>query len=256
VGKEHPNFYENMKEAHMRLRNTVVMYESEPYYIFAITDHMKDGIFRVYMYPIGDTTTTAAKECMAYVNNYPADHPDLGGMLDKALGVHGKDCGVLRKHMNSPAFNRFRPFPLGMCNLKGKGTHYVERQPTRHTPQGLTASMLYDTEIVTAAQGIPVKSGVSIQNNDFRNCVLGKYPTAQECLSGLSNPKLANEAAAFHRQFALARGPIGMIFFAYKTDIVGVLPDNDFSELRLGKDYRHVREVVQELQLFNTVSVA
>lgn len=255
--KEYPNFYENLREAHMRLRNTVVMYDSEPYYIFAITSHAKDGIFRVYMYPIGDSVSTAGKECLAYVNNYPSDHSELGTMLDKVLETHGKDCGVLRKHMNSPSFNRFRPFPLGMCNLRGKGTHYVERQPTRHTPQGLTASMLYDTEILaTASLERASRAHISIQNNDFRNCVLGIYPTAQECLAGLLNPKIANEAAGFHRDFAFVRGPIDMVFLAYKSDVVGVLPRNDFSLLKLGSDYKHVREVAQELKLFAEVTIA
>ena len=48
----HPNFYENLKEAQMRLLRTVVTYDNEPYYVGAITNHMKDGIFRVYLLPL------------------------------------------------------------------------------------------------------------------------------------------------------------------------------------------------------------
>jgi hypothetical protein len=44
-----------------------------------------------------------------------------------------------------------------------------------------------------------------------------------------------------------------MIFLAYKTDIVGILPDNTLSSLKIGKAFKHVREAVEELKLFNTI---
>jgi hypothetical protein len=250
--KEHANFYENLKESHIRLRNTVVMYDGEPYFIFAITTH-KDGIFRVYMYPIGEANSQVIRDCLVITQNYPADYPSLGEMLDQAIA--GKE-GVLRKHINSPSFGRFRPFPLGMCNIKGKGTYYVERQPNRHTPQGLTTSMLYDVEI-TAASSLSQspRARIDLISNDFRNCILGKYPTPHECLAGLLNPDISNEAAGFHRQFAFVRGPIQMIFLAYKEDVVGVLPKSDLSILRIGREYRHTREVIQELGLFDEIVV-
>jgi hypothetical protein len=45
-------------------------------------------------------------------------------------------AGILRKQMNSPLFNKFRPYPLGMCNTKGQRAYYLERQPNRKTEQG------------------------------------------------------------------------------------------------------------------------
>lgn len=252
--KEHPNFYENLKEAHIRLRNTVVMYDGEPMYIFAITAHMKDEIFRVYMHPLSSERSQAVMDCYNYTQNLPPDHPSLGPSLDAVLEAHKEKCDVLRKHMNSPMFGKFRPFPLGMCNIKGVGVHYVERQPNRHTPQGLTASMLYDTEITTARGSIQMpRSQIQLISNEFRNCVLGNYPTPQECLAGIMKPDVVPDSAAFHRQFALIVGPIEMVFLAYKEDIIGMLPNNDFSLLRVGREFKHCREVVQELGLFEDI---
>jgi hypothetical protein len=251
--KEHPNFYENLKEAHIRLRGTVVLYDGEPMYVSAITDHKKDGIFRMYMYPIGTTYSDGVKAWNQLTAQYPSDHPALGELMDAAM--KGQE-GLLRKHMNSPLFNRFKPFPLGMCNIKGKGTSFVERQPNRHTPQGLTASMLYDVEITPAGKpGAAMLGRVQLHSDDFRNCVLGKYPTPQECLAALSDHSISNEAAAFRRQFAFARGPIDMIFLAYKEDIVGLLPKGDFSEVKLGRQFSHVKEVVNELELFDSITM-
>jgi hypothetical protein len=53
---KHKNFYENAKEANLRLRNTVVWYngpgEQGPYFVMIITDH--DGSdFKIYMKKLG-----------------------------------------------------------------------------------------------------------------------------------------------------------------------------------------------------------
>src|SRR3546814_15537624 len=38
----------------MRLRHTLVMYDGEPYYVLLISDHKKDGVFRIYMDKAGN----------------------------------------------------------------------------------------------------------------------------------------------------------------------------------------------------------
>jgi hypothetical protein len=161
--------------------------------------------------------------------------------------------------MNSPLFNKFRPFPLGMCNVPGEGVFYIERQPNRKTEQGIISSMLDETLITTAppmgklSKSRYVGGAVSCYGSAFRACVMAEHPTAEECLVNLLDPEIVNTAAAFHRHFALARGPLNMLFLAYKTDIVGILPRNDFSQVRIGKDFRHTREVIEELKLFQSI---
>src|SRR3546814_5918592 len=51
---KYTNFYETVKEADMRLRHTLVMYDGEPYYVLLISDHKKDGVFRIYMDKAGN----------------------------------------------------------------------------------------------------------------------------------------------------------------------------------------------------------
>jgi len=249
--KQHPNFYESIQEAQMRLRGTVVMYDGEPYYVFAICNHKTDGIFRIYLDPIGRDPDKTRK--YPPYDNYAANDPALGPFLDQWMEAN-PDSGCLRKMMNSSKFNKFRPYPLGMCNV-GTRTVYLERQPQRKTEQGLTKSMLFESLITTGSREEARQRAASVDlfTPAFKACVLAEHPSAQSCLDALLDPKIENESAAFHRNFAFVRGPIEMVFLAYKSDIIGVLPKNNFDYIRLGRGFRHTKEVVQDLGLFKTI---
>ena len=254
----HPNFYETIHETHMRLRGTIVLYAGEPYVVLCITNHRDDGIFRIYLEPIGN-----GEEMLSYhrknpppINHFSSDDPALGVAMDEWMKTY-PDTKIIRKMMNSPAFNKFRPYPLGMCNYDGR-VLYLERQPQRKTEQGLTPSMVAFQRInlsIADNGKAQSRSGcmVDLYSASFRDCIMGVHPSAQECLDNLKNPEILNEAAAFHRQFALVRGPLGMIFLAYKTDIVGVLPNRDLTVLRLGREFGHTREVIELLHIFDTI---
>lgn len=256
----HPNFYETIHETHMRLRSTFVLYDGEPYVVICITNHRDDGIFRIYLEPIGN-----GEHMLAYnnpnpppTNQYGSDDPAWGVAMDKWMEEHPDK--IIRKRINSPAFNKFRPFPLGMCNYEGR-VFYLERQPNRKTEQGLTHSMVSAQHVnldIMSNGKARMGSGrggcmVDLYSESFRDCIKGVHPSAQECLDNLKDPEIINEAAAFHRQFAFVRGPLGMIFLAYKADIVGVLPNKDLSVLRLGREYSHTREVIELLRTFDNI---
>lgn len=260
------NFFESVNEAYMRLRGTFVLYDGEPYNVLCITNHKEDGIWRIYLDPIG-----FGEDKLAYnqpnpppCGSYSSDHPNMGAMMDKWLdqmqtpeqGGNGPGTKVIRKMMNSPKFNKFRPYPLGMCNFNGS-VYYLERQPTRKSEQGLTHGMLTSQSVNLAPdngkKSLNRSGMVDLYGPSFLACIKGDHPSAQECLDNLQDPDIMNDAAAFHRQFALVRGPLGMIFLAYKADIIGVLPNKDLSVLRLGRDFRHTREVVEILGTFGNV---
>ena len=250
---KHLNFYENLKEAQLRLRMTVVCYDGVPYSVQAITNHKPDGIFRVYLSPIGQEDTPAVLPNS--IGNYSAEDPALGRYLDEWM-TGNKTSLIIRKNIDSPLFNKFRPYSLGMCNY-GTDIHYIERQPNRRTEQGLTRTMLESTN-VSLTSNIPKFKGsngciVELYSSQFKACVLADHPSAEEVLFNLNDPKIENLAIAFHRRFALLRGPIGMLFLAYKTEVVGVLVNNDFSVVRLGAEFRHCREVIEDLKLFKTI---
>lgn len=250
--KAHVNFYETLKEAHIRLRNTVVLYDSVPYYVMAITNHMKDGIFRIYLAPLDETPGGLRK--WPDIGQFNPDNPGLGPYIDKWL-EQVPDSGVLRKQMNSPLFDKYRPFPLGMCN-QGNRVVYLERAPARpKTEQGLIGTMIQEVPISLRNVEEPYrgKTSVSLTSFNMHNCITANHPDPQTCLTNLLSDEYQNEAAAFHREFALVKGPIGMVFLAYKTDVVGVLPKNNFEYLRLGKHFLHLREVCLDLGLFTNI---
>lgn len=251
--KEHPNFYENITEANMRLRGTVVLYDGIPHYVLAISAHNKDGIFRVYMETIGSKMLVNSDNVPPY-SHYPSDSPETGDAMDKWMAKY-KDPRLVRKMMNSPKFNKFRPFPLGMVNVGGY-VYYTERQPTRKSEQGLTRSMITESRLTLIDRGpLAGRGAVDFISDAFRATVMGEYPSPQECLTNLLDPEVSNEGAAFHRMFAFMRGPVKTMFLAYKDQIIGTLPNNDLSSLRLSKTFFQCREAVEETGVFGSITV-
>lgn len=256
---KHTNFYETIKEASMRLDHTVVLYDGEPYYVLCVTDHNPDGIFRVYLDPIrpdGRLTiqelTNTPEEAVPYTWSMPpGSAPSRGQKMDEYLTNNPK-TRIIRKMANSPLFGKFRPFPLGMCNA-GKDAYYIERTPNRATQQGLTDTMMVQQKLVLTPEpgGMRPAGGryspIPCTSNYFYDCVKGNYPDVKECLEALQDPDTTNTAVGFNRVMALVRGPLNTIFLAYKGEIVGMLPYNDLSCLRLSKNFSFVREVVQEV---------
>lgn len=251
------NFYETLKEAEMRLLHTVVLYDGEPYYVIAITDHKPDGIFRVYLDAIDHEHGLTINRFMGkndwvpyeWHQGTPSD-PSRGQKMDEWLDKHPKE-GIIRKMINSPAFNKFRPFELGMCNHNGR-VMYVERHPTRHTQQGLTQNMLYYHRVSLDAANRPAV-GVDFVSQAMYDTIKGNYPSIGECITNLLDPEIENEAVAFHRKFALIRGPVDTLFLAYKGDVIGILPHNDLSCVNLAKKFKYTKEVVEDLKVFDTI---
>lgn len=249
MAKEYPNFYENLKEARMRLQFTVVTYDDMPVYVHTVMEHT-DGFLRAYIEPLtGDKIFTEKPWPVTPVMDYL--HSDNATHIDKFL-LANPALPVARKKLNSPSFNKFRPFPLGMCNYTGS-VYYLERHPQRHTQQGMTQQMLASTSVeMDGKRQVPPPNILKQQVTDT---IAGTYPSFPECIRQLDDPKIANTAAAFNRNFAVVRGPVETLYLAYKSDVVAFLPFGNSKELRLGQNYRHLQEVIQELELFAKITV-
>lgn len=256
--KEYVNFYENMKEACMRLANTVVLYDGKPYYVLCITNHKSDGVFRIYL----DDMSREDGMALSRVPGIPYewhdgtnDFVERGKKMDAFLDAN-PDCGIIRKMMNSPAFNKYRPFPLGMCNWKGQ-VFYLSRNPTRHTQQGLTNSMLSVFRVALEETGPLLKKyrdGPNTTCYEAAQTILGNYPSIEECFVNMSDPTITNSGAAFSRDFAFVRGPLGLLFLAYREDIIGYLPDNSEKNLMVGGEFRYVKESIEDLNFFSSIT--
>lgn len=251
------NFYETVTEANMRLRGTVILYDQIPHYVIAISNHRQDGIFRIYMEPLG-----VGQMKMAHRNypmpalQLPSDVPDVGvhmdSFMDTFLDKYKKPCPVIRKQMNSPLFNKFRPFPLGMCNSAGKVV-YFERSPQRRTEQGLNLGALTSQQVFIGRTESLNKFDYYAE--DFVRCIKGDYPSAQEALTQMRLPSCENEGVAFHRLFAFIRGPANTMFLANKADIVGFLPENNLAKLFLAAKFHYLKESITDLGLFENIVI-
>lgn len=251
MGKDYPNFYENMEEAHRRLLNTVVLYDKEPCKVITICNNREDKIFRVYLWPIKeDPRLHRFPDYSAFINGTA----EQAAYIDKWMKEH-PDVPIMRKMMNSPAFNRFRPFPLGMYQINGN-VYYLERQPIRQREQGLIRNQVTQTRVSLDTEVKTSAFGNALSGEEFYNCVVGSHPTAKECILALRNPEIVNQAAAFHRNFAFVRGPLDIVFLAYKTEIIGYVPkDGDGINVVLGNKYSHYREVAQESGAFDSIII-
>jgi hypothetical protein len=243
------NFYENVAEANIRLQNTTVLYDGEPYYVLCFDDSKPDGIIRIYMEPIGYKFLESHEKPIPYSTSLPPGKT-RGDVMDEYMKAC-PDSRIIRKQMNSPLFNRFRPFPLGMCNSNGY-TYYCERSPVRHTQQGLTNSMIHVNTVTLNGKG---GVGVSFTGKEFRDCIVGEFPSVDASLGVITSPGYEDTAVGFSREFAFVRGPVDTAFLAYKKDIVGSIPNGDKSRVILSKKFDFVKEAVIDLKIFEDIRI-
>lgn len=250
----HKNFYENLEEMQRRLLNSVVTYDGEPVRIVAITNHKPDGIFRIYAWPVqySDNRSTSSP-FPREIDGWRPGSNEQAAYLDAFL-EQNKNTPLMRKTANSPSFNKFRPFPLGMMN-SGKAM-YLERSPERRVNQGLISNMVETTQVGFDKSGMPPMGRPHLTGPEFYDCVKGNHPSAAECMTNLLDPSVEElPSVAFHRHFAFVRGPLDTFFLQYKTDVVGFVPADRRPQVELGAKYKHLREVVEETKQFETVRV-
>lgn len=248
------SFYENLQEANRRLNATVVLYEGQPYQVHAITEHKSDGIFRVYGWPI-DTK----KQFPPNLYDWGVGSPEWLQLVDKYIDAKDGKFPMIRKHINSPGFNRFRPFPLGMINGDGV-VRYWERTPLRHSEQGLTRNAIVEHWLsLTPDKGGPYgrgggrNYGGALSGPNVANCITANHPSFEEVLKNLRDREDNSEGAAFHRHFAVMKGPLDVLYLAYKTQVIGLIGEGDKPGVLIGRDFLHYKEVVEETKVFSFI---
>lgn len=245
MSKNYPNFYETLNEAQYRLMNTVVLYDKEPYRVILITSAHPDKIFRVYLLPLSWTGDWPD------YSMYPNGSKEQMDYMDKWIEGTPK-AGMLRKHINSPLFNKFRPFPLGMMNKEGK-IYYLERMPVRHREQGLTRNSVSILPVTLEIRNQAQVGGYhEIFGKSMRDCILGLHPSLDECLKELKDPLTLNAGAAFHRECAVLKGPLDMFFLNVRGKTVGLI---ESKEATLAHEFRHLKELVENTNQFHRVTV-
>jgi hypothetical protein len=257
IGTEfkHKNFYETLDEAQRRLLSTCVTYDGKPVNILSINNHKPDGIFRVYIMPCAIQKDRAVLPNFDY---FPHGSAEQAAMLDQWMEAN-KSSGMERKKINSPLFNKFRPFPLGMINKKeGEelvNCYFLERTPERRTHQGLTTASIVNTKVELSSQKKKNSWGYRLYGGDFVDCVTASHPSAAETLENMMDPKNGNTAVAIHRNFAIIRGPLDTLFLGYKDEVVGFVPRSRSPEVELGTKFAHLRETLEETKQFADIRI-
>lgn len=247
------SFYENLQEASRRLVNTVVLYDGQPYTVIVISEHKPDGIFRVYGWPI-DTK----KQFPNNLYDWGTGSAEWLKLVDKYIDDKQSDFPMIRKHINSPGFNRFRPFPLGMINGEGR-VRYWERTPLRHSEQGLTRNAVIEHWLSLVPDNSPYSRGGgrnypgALTGSDVANCITATHPSLEEVLKGLRDPEDNSEGVAFHRHFAVMKGPLDVMYLAYKTQVIGLIGEGEKPGVLIGRDFKHYKEVVEETKVFSFI---
>jgi hypothetical protein len=96
----------------------------------------------------------------------------------------------------------------------------------------------------------------NLSGPEFYDCVKGLHPSAQECLDNLPDPDFKDiTSVAFHRNFAIARGPLDLLFLSYKAEVVGFVPQTARPTVELAKKYTYLRETVEETKQFHDIRV-
>lgn len=241
--KEHPNFYEDIAEAVKRISGTVVKYDDDFYYVLLVSNHKTDGIFRVYLDPLKHMDS----------HNIPGiPYLGAGSESGKAMDIWmeaNPKTKIIRKMMNSPLFDKFRPFPLGMTNYDGSA-YFTERSPTRHTQQGLTSQMISAMSVDFNSKG---RVSSELTSTYMYDTYLGVYPSYTDCVSNMFDPDCHNRSVGFCRLMALVRGPCETVFLNYRGETIGQLLDPQGKSIRIGRKFLFTKEIVQSSGYFETV---
>lgn len=265
----HKNFYQTLQEAKMRLKGTIVQYKDDFYYVIHVSDHMSDGVFRVYMDRLGEGTVGRDLHRGSFPdeNEYHYTPDSLGEQYDKWIDKN-PGSGFIRKYVNSRHFNQFRPFPLGNVNYDGSVVHCV-RTPTRNMHQGMLTQAVNSTRVRTAPTRAPATrrglgfwastenyndSSMDCYSAPFHDMLKGLYPSYEEVIENLRDPSISNEGCAFGRDWSVMRGPIGLLILCYQDSGVGLI-DGDMRRLVISKEHEFLTESVQELSIFNQITV-
>lgn len=263
----HKNFYETIQEARMRLKNTIVQYKDNFYFVLAIGDHMSDGKFRIYMDQLG-YGSVGRNRLIGFPSSEDYGTTDYFTQLDNFLEKN-PGSGVVRKFADSRHFQKFRPFPLGNVNQNGSVV-YTERTPTRSIQQGL----LVDAVLCTQVASVPVKldphkkklRGISFGSEKpygnahvdlfgpfFYDMLMNRYPSYEEVVENLRDPEIMNSGCAFHRDYSIMRGPLDTLILCHKHCGVGMIDSNNV--VTIGNTHEFLKEEIAELGVFSGLNI-
>lgn len=256
------NFYENADEVNRRLRGTVVLYDGKPYYVMTLAMASVDSIVRLYLEPL------SSEHRPLLLDNYKMkaltdkgisfpwqQYPHGSSSMISAMETFTKqvpELGILRKKINSPSFNKFRPFPLGYSLQDGGYPVYVMRKPVRKGYQGFSSARAAVINL-DAVDGYFNSGNFDINSPALYNAIVADWPTYHAAVGKmLQNPSQLGQP--FHRDLAIIRGPCDSFFLGHRYQIVGQITDLPTGSIRLAKSCQHLFETLSEMNIFQSIA--
>jgi hypothetical protein len=202
--------YENVHDAQMRLRGTVVLYKGDPVRVRDVAAGDGDSILRVLFEPLPLNAKKAA--------------------IDEAVEA------AQRKYISSKHFD-IAPFKMGYVN-EPKGAFYCSRLPNRMQKQGLSA----ENFIAKDNYGRPVGFNAFLQTKEVVAMVRGDYPNFKTAMAALGKAT----SIAFSRNFCLEKDDIieQLIHIYHRGEAIGGVLDG---KVILGKKFQCLKESLEEL---------
>jgi len=240
--------YENVEDASMRLRNTVVLYKGDPVLITDVRPAEKadDGILRVLIerLPIeepamGKAMLKRGEVRWEQLRNPPGPAGLAGPRVAPAPLPDDLPKEQARKYISSKHFD-IAPFKMGYVN-DPDCPFFCTRLPNRIQKQGLCA----DNFKAVSNFGAPVQYGYFLRSSGVPDMVHGRYPTTVEALRMLEKQL----AVAVSRDFCLQRDDVlpEFIYLFYQGKKIGMYTDN---RVRLGQKFNCLKESLEELKLY------
>lgn len=203
--------YETVEDAQMRLRGSVVLYDSALHYVETVEpapEADRKEIFRVRALPL-------------------------------PLGKPG--AVPIRKYISSRKFD-LAPFPMGFLNTK-EGAVFCSRSPARQQSQGLTSktfmSEMIPTDPRVGKRGIDFSQ--FINSEESVKMLAGNYPSFKDACDKAKD----GVSCAFAREFAISADPElpFLLYLYYKNTKVGIVVEGG---VKIGPKRKCLKESLEE----------
>lgn len=219
--------YDRLEEARMRLNNSLIRLDGEPFYI--------ERVYRLDYDPYDEDIDTEEMEC----------EPVGPGLIYVSGSLTAYNSFVTDIPLDSTRLD-FRPVPLGFRHQPRAELCYMQRQPYRSYKQGLTAHN-FD------AHGALMPS---IMSTDLASTIKGEYPCLTNVLDQVeSEPRIyGNLYHAFARDWAIrvdATTGVVYVFYGPLRSCVGESLDGG-TTYTVYPQYAHLIESLTEAATTNT----
>lgn len=248
--------FDNLADAQQKLQQSIVLYQGIPVFVHAVLNSRPDGIFRVYFKPIPLTLP------VDFNNDPDEDEAGVQEIVNPFRPMRGDDMreldrryradGCIRKKINSPHFNGFRPITLGYMNhFEGTNTLpiFVVRSTARQYSQGVKLRTLTFERPALFNEPVDRMGEANLARSiGFKEMVANEYPSIKDAIDVIKDDSKAPKGVAVSRDVAIMyQSDLAMYLVFVRNQLVGYLDDSqgDRFVVSVSKEKRHLKEILE-----------